>query len=551
MNFPENDETYAVLHWLRNIESPQIRGDWPGRLSDYEPEEFGQILEMIASQWAQSPPPIPARWDLFTQLCVASLLRHRQLTSPEGCAAPILDPNVLLEIYHHSAATFQERTGSLGINELNLFARKKNACAHILQMLSAQADEQSLDILCEILRDSPPTDWHSVALGISPLFQHPPEQIEMLFDKLGDCALQASTAGPILDLANYLCRRALLPTHPLASRVESLTTLLGGLVERLGKLEENPRSFGDDLQVVYSMLSDSIALTVSVCDALGLIGNLIAETKLNQALELSHRRIQAEAAGALARLGCVRGKERLLNLVAEPVARLRALAYADELGMEAEIDEEFREPLAQAEAAMASWLAEHEHFGFPPNSLQLVDQRSQFWPSYDDPQDCHLWRFTYNLPNGVYSNIGITGPMTHAFRANLADMSVDDIYAVFAGWLVQHDEIYEIAVSNMNAAQRSETARLEKLLREKNVEQIETLALTFFFGERSILALGMRHQAKICAITDSLETILFPVGRNATSLTPELVLALYRGRKMLRTFNPARDDEQDDSNELD
>jgi hypothetical protein len=116
-------------------------------------------------------------------------------------------------------------------------------------------------------------------------------------------------------------------------------------------------------------------------------------------------------------------------------------------------------------------------------------------------------------------------------------MPIDDIYSVFAGWHVQHDEIYEVPCEHLNSSQQAEVRRLEKMLADKDVEQIETLALTFFFGERAVLSLGIRNSSKICAVTDSLETILFPINSGPASMTPDLVLALYRGRKMLRTFN--------------
>ncbi len=549
----DNVGRQSVLYWLRNADAPEYQSDWLVRLAESEPEEFEDIFDSIDLVWNHDPPIIAARWNWLVQNCVSAVLRQRKLTSPGGMDSPAIEVDVVYRMYCRSLSDEDSATSADTRYSSSLGSKKRHATsAHFLQILAAQADLRSLKLLCEFLRESPPADWHSVALAISPFFQFPPDGIGLFFEELGECALQASTAGPLLDLANYLVRRNFLTVHPLTERLDSLLALLGGLVARLGKLEENPRAFGDDVQTVQNILADSLSLTVSVCDALGLIGNTISEGKLNQAMALSHRRIQAEAAGALARFGNAAGKQRLIELASEPVARLRALAYAEELGFDHEIADDYREPLARAEGSMAAWLAESDQFGFPPNELQLIDQRSQFWPSYEEPQDCYLWRFTYELPGGSYSNIGITGPMNHAFRANLADMCVDDIYAIFAGWLVQHDEIFEVPSHNFNSAQRAEASRLEKILRDKGVDQIEPLALTFFFGERSILALGVRNQQKICAVTDTLETILFSIGKGQSSLNPDLLLALYRGRKMLRTFNPAHDlpDDSDSTDEF-
>ena len=111
-----------------------------------------------------------------------------------------------------------------------------------------------------------------------------------------------------------------------------LNMLLGEVSGRLGSFEENPRAFGDDVDTVQSTLGEAVALAVSLCDALGLIGDESSIGKLNQTVDLRHRRVQCEAAGALAKLGEEVGKKRLLELAADPAARLRAIHYADELG---------------------------------------------------------------------------------------------------------------------------------------------------------------------------------------------------------------------------
>ena len=65
-----------------------------------------------------------------------------------------------------------------------------------------------------------------------------------------------------------------------------------------------------------------------------------------------------EAAAALARLGDEDGKQELVALAAEPVARLRVLAYARELNLLDEVEENYRSPVAEAEAELCAWLAE-------------------------------------------------------------------------------------------------------------------------------------------------------------------------------------------------
>ena len=74
--------------------------------------------------------------------------------------------------------------------------------------------------------------------------------------------------------------------------------LLGELTQRLKKLEESPEAVGDAKR--NTMAAESIALVISLCDALALIGDRSIVGKLFQTLELSHRRIRTEAAMALA-----------------------------------------------------------------------------------------------------------------------------------------------------------------------------------------------------------------------------------------------------------
>ncbi len=74
--------------------------------------------------------------------------------------------------------------------------------------------------------------------------------------------------------------------------------LLGEVGGRLGKFEENPHTFGDDVDTVHRMLGEAVALAVSLCDTLGLIGDQSSIGKLNQIADLKHRRVQCEAAGA-------------------------------------------------------------------------------------------------------------------------------------------------------------------------------------------------------------------------------------------------------------
>ena len=208
----------------------------------------------------------------------------------------------------------------------------------LLQLLAMIQSDQSLAVLMERLEQAPPQKWMDAAQAISPLMQNRQWKVGIVFPRLLQCLQFPSLAAPTLDLANFLVRERNVSPHPAAANLTMLNHLLGEVSSRLGRFEENPHAFGDDVETVQATLGEAVSLAVSLCDAVGLIGDESSIGKLNQTVELKHRRVQCEAAGALARLKDEQGIKRLLELTADPAARLRAIAYADELGLGDQID---------------------------------------------------------------------------------------------------------------------------------------------------------------------------------------------------------------------
>ncbi len=411
------------------------------------------------------------------------------------------------------------------------------AAGMLLQSIAWNRREESLECLTENIVERPPIDWAVTAMGISPLVRSHDWPVEAVFPRLLDGLLHPTTISPILDLSNLITRHGRVQRHPAYARREELISLLGHVVSRLSLLEEDPKRFGDTVQEVQHVLAESVALCVSLCDALGMIGDQAAVGKLNQALELTHRRVQAEAAAALARMGDKAGHQRLLELVTEPVTRLRVLAYAEELNVMNEIDEQFTTPQARGEAELALWLSQPQQMGIPPSEMEFVDERVMFWPGYEEPQTCFLYRYTYKFPAGELSNIGISGPLVHAVSADLADLPVDDIYAIFAGWHAEHPDIYEVDAAYFNRPQQVEAKKLARHLEEEGHESVEPLFLGFFIGERALVARTELNQTPGIAVTDGLEIVWHPTAGRSRPLGPIEVYCLYKGRKILRTFN--------------
>jgi hypothetical protein len=456
---------------------------------------------------------------------VTALIEHaaqRARSAAKGAARPALSPPARDAI----AKLFND-----------LRAQPAAAWA-LVGILGGTRSREDLMLLAELLASAPPDDSPLLPQALGPLFQRDDYDATALYPRLLDALASPALAGAVLDLANYLTREHRVAEHPAKARASELVALLGGIVGRLASIEDAPDAGGRSPREVADIIAESLPLAVSLCDALAQIGDPSAIGKLHQAMELRHRRLRTEAAAALARLGDKRGADILVELAAEPVARLRVLAYAQELKLLDRIAAEHQTNAARAESELALWLSQPAQFGIPPTSLELFDEREQFWPSFDDKVECFLFRFQYDVGGGIYSNIGIAGPLEHAFQADLADLPPDDIYAAFAGWQAQHEELLEQDVASLNDAGRVEVSRLERRLRDQGFEAIAPQTLASFFGERVLVASATfeRHPG-VAVVTSGGEVSWFARGASSRPLGPVEAYCIFKGRRLLRTFN--------------
>lgn len=409
----------------------------------------------------------------------------------------------------------------------------------LLQLLALNRKDEGLAFLMQRLQADPPARWMDAAQVLSPLMQHQDWNIATVYPAAVECLQHPSLAAPLLDLANYLTRTGRATTHPMADRLPMLNELLGHVSGRLGQFEEDPHVFGDDVDTVQAKLGEAVALAVSLCDAVGLIGDESSIGKLNQTVNLKHRRVQCEAAGALAKLDDDLGQKRLLELTRDPAARLRAIQYADELGLGDSVEPEQRTDEATAEAQLSLWLSQPQQMGVPPTGIEVVDSRRMLWPSFNDPLDVHLVRFEYNFGDNRYSNVGITGPVTFALSADVADLPVDDIYSIYAGWHAEHPEIFGVPAESFNEAQSRTMQPLQKHLEQNGYEAVKPALLGFFLDEHAGIFEAVRDGTACVVATDGLETVDHPTAGRLRPLSAGDLFNLYKGRKMLRTFNPS------------
>ncbi len=416
-----------------------------------------------------------------------------------------------------------------------------SARADLLAALTLTASDAAIESAVELLVIDPPASDNDLARAMSPLFRKRSIRPELLFPRMLDALSHAPVAAAVLDLANYLTRENVVSEHPAADRGVQLIHLLGEMTASLSMLEERPDQHATGAIDLSRKVASSVALLVSLCDAVAQIGSEAAIPKLYQVHDLAHRRLKTEAAAALAKLGDEQGIKYLTELAAEPVARLRVIAYAEELGLLDKIEPEHQSGTARAEAELAVWLAEPTQFGLPPARLELLDHRTQFWPGYNDEVPCYLFRFHYSVTvegdERVYSNLGIAGPLTYAFTADLEDLSPDDIYAAFAGFQAEHEEIRQYDVERLSRAEKLEVERLKRRLHDAGYTDIEPVQMGYFFGERALIATVKIEGLGGVAVVDFQDHAFFPARSTRRPIGPREAYCIYKGRRLLKTFN--------------
>ncbi len=411
----------------------------------------------------------------------------------------------------------------------------------LLQLVAMIRSHEAVSYLADRLIEAPPLKWIEAGQILSPLMQATQWPAEVFYPKVLAALEHPALASPLLDLANYLYREEVLDSHPAANRLPALNHLLGEVGRRLGKFEEDPRSFGEEVGTVQMLLGEAVALAVSLCDSVGLIGDSSSIAKLHQVIELKHRRVQCEAASSLARLGDDLGKKRLLDLVQEPSARLRAIHCAEELGFGEDVDPEYQTDEAIAEAELCLWLCQPQQMGISPTHIEVVDKSRMLWPSFNDPVDVFLVRFEYDFGDKTYSNVGIAGPVSFASSTDVADLPMKDIYAIYAGWHADHPEIFSLPCEQLNEAQVRIMRSFSDHLLRGDYEKVSPQLFGVFLDEKAGVFSAKRAGKPCLVITDGLEMIDQPTSGRLRPFQPSDLFNLYKGRKMLRTFNPNLD----------
>ncbi len=515
---------YATLPGDRRA---QVRAA-AGQLAVASNLQFEEALHRLAGLAAgepAGPPQVPADDPLWGPALFPLLKASQQ---PKGPLAPPRQGAILRQLCRQIADLY---------SALGPHCSPRHA---LLAILAQSGRPEALEHLVQLLIDDPPATPLDCALACAMLFQKPPEDPSLIFPRLLDAIDKPATAAVVLDLANYWTQRGILAPHPAAARAASLGTLCGAVTQRLQMLAEKPPT-DEPPEVVHRRVDEGVALLVALCAALALIGDESAIPRLHQALHLPHRRLRTEAAAALAKLGDDAGVEALVAMAAQPVVRSAALAHLRALGASQRVPEPYRSDAARAEGELAAWLARPEQYGLAPQAIELVDTRRLFWPGYPDEVESYLFRYQYAVPHGYFSNVGIAGPLTHALRADLADLPPGDIYAAYAGWHAEHPEIQELPADNLPHDVLDRWDDVQCRLIAAGYDAPELVKVGRFFHDEVFVAAASRGGNTGAVVADRLRLEWYPAGHTRRPLGPTEAYYIHKGRKLLRSFNPHLD----------
>ena len=425
--------------------------------------------------------------------------------------------NWLFQLVRTAPACFEDQTARLvqllaaqkACETYNAFRKyQPQKCLGVLlesMLLSGQSS--SIRVAVDLLVDAPPTDWKDSAQALGVLMQSTNWKLADVFPRLLDTN-QPSVLAPALDLANNMARKHGVRPHPAAERFDSLLTIFGAMTLQLQSLEENPRQFSDNVQVIQQILFDAVSLLVALCDFFAQMGDPRSIGKLNQALLLKHRRLKLESAYALAKLGESRALDLIVELLQDDSSRARALAYLHELSADDRIDPQWTSSLAKAKSDLAIWLSQPEQFAIPPSRITLVEQRTLQWPGFDGPQECFLLQFDYGTGDGNYSNIGFSGPFPIAMSLDMKSFSNDTVFAMYLANDIEDPHESRIAWDSLPEPHKDSYEPMLRELEEKGLLGIKPLAQLNCLGAQALLCQATSDEGNAWGILTDGDSII-------------------------------------------
>jgi hypothetical protein len=220
-----------------------------------------------------------------------------------------------------------------------------------------------------------------------------------------------------LDLANTMASEGYLGNHPFDT-LEGISRLRAWLTE-----PETP------------------SFARSAAASLPFLAQPNREELLALAMDHHSVSVQMEGAWASARLGSEAALKFLARTCLDPNHSLTAIEHLSRLGRDDLVPTQALEPDFQAVAALASWLGDPAEYGHPPDTIELMDTRTMYWPPTEDERQLWLVRFRYDPKppdDPGEAGVGLVGSITFCLAGQTsAAMPPEDVYALHCCWELQ------------------------------------------------------------------------------------------------------------------
>ena len=136
-----------------------------------------------------------------------------------------------------------------------------------------------------------------------------------------------------------------------------------------------------------------------------------------------------------------------------------------------------------------------------------------------------------------HSNIGICGPLTHAFAADLQHLDYVDVYAAFAGWQTVHQEIYQVSAARAEQTFPNDWRRLVGNLNADGFDEHEIRSAASFFGDLVLIAEAQHEGESGTVVADSENTTWYGSGNSAAPIDWQMAYSIWKGNQLLNSFN--------------
>lgn len=284
-----------------------------------------------------------------------------------------------------------------------------------LKVLALTGTPQGADCTVEVIRTGLDSDHYMWSVVFEMYSEGHPHAIR-LFAALSKSIPTGFIGVAFLDAANTAAREHGLKPHPFDSPqgVKRLRTLLASISE-----EES-------------------SYAVSACAAIPFLSAARRKPLIALARKHNDPSIRMEVAWAMGKLKDKQSIQYLIRQCLDRNMSQQAQHYLNELKLKRLIPKAAQEPDFAALAEMCNWLRHPNEYGEPPDTIELMDKRTIFWPPLNKKREMRLFSFVYNRRKHRPTRdigVGMVGSTTWSFfDATKPNMKPEDLYGIHCCW---------------------------------------------------------------------------------------------------------------------